>query len=126
MKRIITTSLCILFLTQIGCTPADIRTRQEVSANSSADLAFVSVPNSVKRGEMASITVKGEPGEFCSIAVHLSGGVSKAKGLEPAETDENGFITWSWKISKQTKPGQVQITVVCGGKTANTTFIIEP
>ncbi len=127
MKRFLP-ALCVLLLTVWGCSPAVITTRQNVSAEeirNSAKLEIISSPTVLKRGETATVAVKGEPNRLCSIAVHLSSGVSKAKGLEPRETDENGFAAWTWQISPQIKPGEYRITVTCGDQSEDLYIIIE-
>lgn len=128
MKHLLLLVLSVLLLTASGCSPATITTRQNVSAediSNSVKLEIVSSPKRIIRGEMAEVTVKGEPNRLCSIAVHLSSGVSKAKGLEPCETDANGIAVWTWKVSKQTKPGEYRITVTCGDQLVDTYFTIE-
>ena len=131
MKRFIVLLLTLLCLT--SCTPAEITTRRmentagnspEVSAEP-ADIQLVSATESVPRGETASVSIKGEAGVLYAIAVHYASGASKAKGLEPAEADEDGCVTWSWKVGHQTAPGEYQITVTGGGKSADTYFTVE-
>ncbi len=128
MRHTIVFFLCLSLGFTASCSPADITTRQGISANSLQTvhpLEFVTSPQTVKGGDIAKVTIKAPPNSLCTIAVHLSSGVSKAKGLEPSESDENGLVTWTWKISKQTKPGKYRITVTCGSLMADTYFTIE-
>lgn len=128
MKKGFILLLCVFLLSTTGCRPADITTRQGLSLEQLEKIepiTFISAPTVIKRGEYATVSAKCSPGQLCAIAVHLSSGVSKAKGLEPAVSGENGIVTWTWKISAQTKPGEYRITVTCGGQAADTYFSIE-
>ena len=128
MKHIFVLALFVMLLTASGCSPANISTRQNASAealNAAVTIEIVASPVTVSRGGTASLTAKGAPNQLCSIAIHLSSGISKAKGLEPCETDENGFVTWTWKVSSQTKPGVYRITVTCGAKSEDVYFTVE-
>lgn len=133
MKRFY--SILLLFCLT-ACAPAEITTRRIENSYQSpenftksytepTEIEVISVTESVPRGETATVSVKGEAGMLYAIAVHYASGVSKAKGLEPAEADEDGCVTWSWKIGHQTTPGEYRITVTGGGKSADTYFTVE-
>jgi len=115
-----------------GCAPADITTRQAVpvrqlpSAEEAAEtLEILSLTESVPAGEYASLTVKGEPGILYAIAVHYASGISRAKGLEPAEADADGTAAWTWRVGHKTASGTYRITVTGGGRFADTYFTVE-
>lgn len=61
-------------------------------------IEVVSLTSPISRGAQASITIKTAPNVQCSITVYYKSGASKAKGLEPKNSDENGNCTWSWKV----------------------------
>lgn len=67
-------------------------------------------------GEDTRLTMIGTPGVQYNISVYYSSGASKAKGLEPKTADENGSVSWTWKVGSSTKLGQYKI-VVSGDKT---------
>lgn len=131
--------IILLLFCLTACAPAEITTRRmensDIFSDSSvqstenameqAEIEIISVTESVPRGETATVSIQGESGTLYAIAVHYASGVSKAKGLEPAEADANGCVTWSWKIGYQTAPGEYKITVTGGGKSADTYFSVE-
>lgn len=131
MKRFLILTLTLFCLA--ACAPAELTTRRMLSetgfspeaSGETVNIALVSVPEKVLRGDTATVSIKGEAGVLYAIAVHYSSGVSKAKGLEPAEADKDGCVTWSWKIGSQTKPGEYKITVTGGGGSVDTYFTVE-
>lgn len=75
---------------------------------------------------MAGVTAQTIPGTRCSITYTVpSGAVSEAGGLEPMTADDNGHVSWSWKIAPSTRPGEGRITVSCGGARASTTITVR-
>lgn len=112
-----------------ACAPAEISTLRGLDvANAGAEngeIELLSLTETVSGGDVASISVRGEPGELYAVAVHYSSGVSKAKGLEPAEADANGVVAWSWKIGAKTAPGTYEIVVTGGGKALNVSFVVQ-
>lgn len=58
------------------------------------------------RGETVSVTLSGcNPGERAVCRMKTSSGWSSAKGLGLGTADENGRITWTWRISAGVKTG---------------------
>lgn len=119
-----------------ACAPAEISTRRGLRASeidaagnavseTAARIELLSLTETVSGGDVASISVRGEPGELYAVAVHYSSGVSKAKGLEPAVADADGVVAWSWKIGAKTAPGTYEIVVTGGGKTLNVSFTVQ-
>ena len=74
-------------------------------------LKLVSMTETVSAGKTATVTVKGLPNTEYSITVTYSTSVSQAAGLEPKYTDENGSVSWSWRVGNQTKPGEYKIEI---------------
>lgn len=78
--------------------------------------------NVVRAGETATLTIKGKPNTQYSIDVFYSTKASEAQGLESKTSDNNGNVTWSWKVGTNTTPGTHQIKIVGGGETIETSF----
>lgn len=75
-------------------------------------LVVVSLTDTVKRGNTATISVNGLPNTEYSITVTYSS-VSTAKGLENKVSDGDGNISWSWRVGNRTKPGKYKIEIQC-------------
>ncbi len=63
-------------------------------------------------GERARFCAFGLAGEEYRIEVHYQSGIAQAKGLEPQLADEDGRLTWEWKIGGRTVPGTYDISVM--------------
>ena len=74
-------------------------------------LTLVDITETVSAGKTASVTVKGLPNTEYSIVVTYATTVSQEKGLEEKYTDENGVVTWSWRVGNQTKPGKYTVEI---------------
>ena len=73
-------------------------------------LKLIELTESVSAGKTASVTVKGQKNTEYMITVTYTS-VSQAKGLEEKYTDENGFVSWSWRVGNNTKPGKYTIEI---------------
>ena len=89
------------------------------------DLTLVSLTTPIKAGKSATIEVIAEPNTKYSITVRYSSGPSSAKGLEPATSDENGKVSWTWRVSSNVKPGEYTIEIKSGNAVYKTTFVVE-
>ena len=89
------------------------------------DLTLVSLTTPIKAGKSATIEVIAEPNTKYSITVRYSSGPSSAKGLEPATSDENGKVSWTWRVSSNVKPGEYTIEIKSGNAVYKTTFAVE-
>jgi len=67
-----------------------------------------------KRGETAVFTFKGKANVLYSVKVIYTSAPSTAKGLEDKFSDENGVVTWEWKISSRTAAGNGRHIIVNG------------
>lgn len=85
-------------------------------------LHVVSLTEKVENNSYASITVQGKPNTEYVISVHYPSGISKADGLEPKTSDENGCVTWSWKVGARTTAKKHKIVVSGGGERIDTEF----
>jgi len=93
----------------------------ETTANGSIQLLEKS--DKVKNGSEATLKIKGKSNTEYSIKVIYSSGASKAKGLENKVSDENGCVSWTWKVGAKTTEGEHEITVSGGGESIKTTFV---
>ena len=66
---------------------------------------------SAKRGKNGQISVRGIPNSKYSIEVYISSGKSKSKDLSDKISDNNGYVSWTWKISSNTKIGKYKIII---------------
>ena len=62
-------------------------------------------------GKEGSIKIKGDANTKYSIDVYIASGKSKAKDLIDKISDDNGYVSWNWKISSNTKKGKYKIVV---------------
>jgi len=74
-------------------------------------LEIVSVTSPVSPGGNATLTAKTVPGAACTITVYYKSGPSTAKGLSPKTANDDGFVTWTWKVGTNTTPGTWRIVV---------------
>lgn len=82
----------------------------------SETLRLVSVTSPVGRNSSATVVIQGAPNTRYEISVYYSTTASTAKGLEPASTDANGNLSWTWKVGGRTKAGEHKIVVSGGGE----------
>lgn len=97
---------------------------QTESTAQNGSIAVQSLTSPIRRGSTAYMEVKAVPGEEYSITVYYASSVSKAADLVPKIADENGLITWKWKVGSRTAPGTYKITVIGGGDTLETVFVV--
>lgn len=62
----------------------------------------------VHAGEYASIEIKAQPDTICTPTIFYR---STLKKLESKQADENGILSWTWKVSSNIKPGVYKIRV---------------
>lgn len=91
---------------------------------SEKSLVLLSVSSPVKRGNKATVKVRGKPGVEYDIVVRYSSGESSAKGLENQMADAEGCVCWTWKVGGSTKAGTYTIRVVGGGEELEFTFTV--
>ena len=87
-------------------------------------LQIATWPEEISGGETGTVTIQGKPNTAYSIEVYYKSGPSSAKGLEEKISDAEGFVTWTWKVSKNTKPGDFKIVVTGGGETVEVPFSV--
>lgn len=87
----------------------------------SSSLELVSITDSIKLGDEVTLKMKGKENANYKIEVHYKSGISKASGLEDKISDNEGIVSWTWKVSKNVTPGNYEIVVTDGefSKTIN-------
>jgi hypothetical protein len=82
-------------------------------------LEIVSVTSPVSAGAYATLEARAPPGTVCTIAVYYKSGLSSAQGLYPKQTDDDGYVSWTWKVGARTTPGnwRIVVTATCEGQT---------
>jgi hypothetical protein len=78
----------------------------------------------VKAGDVATLTIQGEPDTQYEIEVYYSSGRSKAEGLEPKTSDADGKVSWSWKVGTKTAPGTYKIIISGNGQKQEVPFTV--
>jgi len=77
-------------------------------------------PGTVRRGNVATVSIRTTPGVTCDITVEYKSGPSRAQGLYPKQADSNGEVSWSWIVGTRTTPGSWPVIITCGNQTVNT------
>ena len=81
-------------------------------------LIYLSSP--ISKNQTAEIDILGLPFTEYSIEVFYATGKSSASGLENKISNENGKVSWSWKIGPSVKSGYYKIVVTGGGTSLET------
>ncbi len=106
--------------TQSGGSVETPKTAQPVT--SKGTIKQISLSNTVRQGENASITIQGQPNVVYSITVTYKSGPSKARELDQKKSGSDGKVSWVWKVGTKTTPGRYPITIAGGGKTLTAYF----
>lgn len=99
-------------------------TVKKAAAKSSGAGMRVSYTKSVRRGEYATVTVKGSANTRYGIRVRYKSGYSTAKGLFTKTSDSSGTVSWTWKVGSSTTPGTYPVYISCGSKTVTVQFTV--
>ena len=87
-------------------------------------ISFTDYTTEIDAGGEAHVTIHAAPNTEYDITVTYQSG-SKADGLSPQITDDNGNTTWTWKVGTNTTPGEHEITVRGGGTSFSATFRVN-
>ena len=87
-------------------------------------LLIAPYPFAVRRNEVVTLCMIGQPNTVYNIEVYYSSGPSTAKGLEPHLTDSSGYTEWTWKIGGKTNSGNYHIDLTGGGETTVMPFSV--
>jgi len=74
-------------------------------------LEIVSVTDPIGQGYTATLRAKTNPGAYCTITVYYKSGPSSASGLYSKTADNEGDVSWSWKVGTRTTLGSWRIVV---------------
>jgi hypothetical protein len=96
----------------------------EIEVEEDYDLQVINWTNTVEAGSEASVTIQGKPNTKYSIAVFYHSGASDAKGLEPKTSDDNGYVTWTWKVGSRTEKDTYSIKINGDGKHEEIQFTV--
>lgn len=97
---------------------------QETEPPASSGIQFISWPETVAPGKMATVTVLGQPNTQYSITVNYKSGPSTAGGLESQTSDAEGYASWTWRVGSRTSSGTFDIEVSGGGERESVKFTI--
>lgn len=92
--------------------------------NNSNSIELINFNNKLKIGEEKAINIKGMPNTVYDIDVYYSSGISKASGLEDKMSDDNGLVSWTFKVSKNVKVGKYKINITDGVNTLTVDYEI--
>lgn len=87
--------------------------------SSTISVSITSITSPINRGNYATVKVKTAAEAKCTITVTYSSGKSKASGLEAKISNDNGRVSWTWKVGSSTKAGKYPVDISCkkDGKT---------
>lgn len=84
---------------------------ESIDNSESENMSFINVPDIVTRGSEVTITVQGEASTLYDIDVYLKSGVSSSSGLEDKMSDENGVVSWTFKLRTNVSIGTYKLEV---------------
>lgn len=121
------------FPTESSTQPTTVPTTQPETEPTEAEpveteytgLTITDWSQTVSPGDTGFVTIQGKPGVTYTITVTYKSGPSKAKGLDPQAADDQGQVTWNWKIGSKTSSGTFSITVSGGGETQKVSFQVK-
>lgn len=104
------------------CITEDIQTtapetEQEISG---IPMWISSLTSPISSNQTATLVAIGKPSTEYTISVYYKTTQSTAQGLEPKISNEDGRVSWSWKIGASVKTGRYKIVVSGGGETIET------
>lgn len=99
---------------QIQNSKETIETNNSISKEEIKDneeIKLVSLTEPIERGKNATITIEGKANTTYSIKVMYKSGASSASGLENKTSDNNGKVSWTWKVASNVTPGTYEIII---------------
>lgn len=85
-------------------------------------LKVIKLTEVVNNNDYATLTIQGKPNTEYKCTVQYTTKWSTAKGLGKKMSDENGKVTWTWKVGAKTKPGEHKIKITGGDEELITKF----
>lgn len=105
-------------------TEKPIETIAENSQENDSSIEIDEYTYKVETGSNAYVRIIGKPNTKYSIYVYYGSGISEAEGLEDKISDNNGSVTWEWKVGSRTTPGNYKITITGGGASEDIMFSV--
>lgn len=88
----------------------------------SGGLTLGTLTTPVKRGAMATVSVKAAAGTTCTIRVTYKTG---SEPLDPTKAGTSGYCSWSWTVPSTAVVGTGKIVISAGGKTGTFSFVVQ-
>jgi len=79
------------------------------------EIELIELTDVIKSGDYAKLTIKAIPEVKYNIVVYYKSGMSRAKGLKEKIADNNGLVSWKWKVGCKTNRGTYPI-IITGNK----------
>lgn len=108
-----------------GVSVPGIAPVQNVAYAKTYSLRVTSSHLNVKRGQYASVTVKGKPRSVGTLTLIYKSGRSKAQHLQNIRSSKAGYITWRWKVGTRTTKGYYRVTIKLGGRAVTPTLHVR-
>jgi hypothetical protein len=102
-------------------TPRPSATPQATPSPTPATVTFLNAPLTGRLGRPVSLRVRTAPGTTCSIDL----GYTSAPDLDPAQSDADGLVSWSWRVSRSAPTGTWPVAVTCGSARASTQIVLS-
>lgn len=94
-------------------SPTPALNHVEPASNVQQGASVQSLTSPVVPGDNASVTVKTNPGSWCTIGVKYDKTLSKDSGLIGKTADEFGVVSWTWTVESTVPLGKWPVTVTC-------------
>lgn len=85
-------------------------------------LKVTKLTKKVNNNDYATVTIQGKPNTEYKCAVQYTTKWSTAEGLGKKVSDENGVVSWTWKVGAKTKAGDHKIKITGGDEEIIVTF----
>ena len=87
--------------------------RPQIDPNAAESASVQSLTTPVVPGENASVTIKTNPGSWCTIIVTYNEVKSADSGLIGKTSDEYGSVSWTWTVEASAPVGKWPVKVTC-------------
>ena len=85
-----------------------------------ATVTFLNAPLSVRRGQTVTLLARTAPNTQCSTTI----GYPSAPDLDPARSDAEGNVSWTWHVGSHTQRGSWPISISCGAESDSTQIVV--
>lgn len=97
----------------VDTTPAPVVKAVDPAPGTPESASVQSLTSPVAPGDNASVTIKTEPGSWCTITVIYDKTASIDSGLIGKTADNFGSVSWTWTVGDTTPVGKWPVTVTC-------------